>query len=99
MEVALERLTREVRTSELRTMCLQVVVAALYYNPTKLLEILEKMHLPNSKEAIISQFVSQWLHDTDCFLGYAKPSTFTLISFWLTVGKDHLSEKKHLKTL
>lgn len=69
VEVALERLTREVRTSELRTMCLQVVVSALYYNPPMLLEILQNMHLPNTTESIMAQFLKQWLHDTDCFVG------------------------------
>jgi len=69
VELALERLTKEVKTSELRTMCLQVVIAAIYYNPVLLLETLEKMHLPNSTESITAQFLKQWLHDTDCFLG------------------------------
>lgn len=69
VELALERLTKEVKTSELRTMCLQVVIAAIYYNPVLLLETLEKMHLPNTNESITAQFLKQWLHDTDCFLG------------------------------
>lgn len=69
VEVALERLTREVRTSELRTMCLQVVIAALYYDPSLLMFTLEKMCLPNSTETITGQFIKQWLHDCDCFLG------------------------------
>lgn len=69
VELALQRLTKEVKTSELRTMCLQVVIAAIYYNPALLLETLEKMHLPNSTESITAQFLKQWLHDTDCFLG------------------------------
>ncbi|XP_026687498.1 importin-7-like, partial [Diaphorina citri] len=33
IELMLERLVREIKISELRTMCLQVVIAALYYNP------------------------------------------------------------------
>ena len=69
VELALERLTREVRTSELRTMCLQVVIAALYYDPQLLLSTLEKMRLPNSEETLTGQFLSQWMHDCDCFLG------------------------------
>ncbi|CAH1257344.1 IPO7 [Branchiostoma lanceolatum] len=69
VELALERLTREVKTSELRTMCLQVVIAALFYNTPLLVETLEKMRLPNSSEAITTQFISQWFRDTDCFLG------------------------------
>ncbi|XP_017479021.1 PREDICTED: importin-7 [Rhagoletis zephyria] len=68
VELALSRLTREVQSSELRTMCLQVVIAALYYNPQLLLTILEKMSQPTN-ESISSHFIKQWLHDTDCFLG------------------------------
>lgn len=69
VELALTRLTREVKTSELRTMCLQVVIAALYYNPQLLLQILEKIPLPVSNESIASHFIKQWIHDSDCFLG------------------------------
>lgn len=70
VELALERLTREVRTTELRTMCLQVVVAALYYNPPMLLELLQKP-LANTGSTILAQFITQWLNDADCFLGLA----------------------------
>ena len=69
VELALGRLIREVKTSELRTMCLQVVIAALYTNPAPLLEILSKQPMPNSNDSILSHFVKQWIHDTDCFLG------------------------------
>lgn len=71
VELVLSRLTREVKSSELRTMCLQVVIAALYYNPTLLLSVLDKMQsqMPQSNELISSHFIKQWLHDTDCFLG------------------------------
>ena len=68
VELALSRLTREVQSSELRAMCLQVVIAALYYNPQLLISILEKMSQTNN-EPICSHFIKQWLHDTDCFLG------------------------------
>lgn len=68
VELVLGRLTREVQSSELRTMCLQVVIAALYYNPQLLLTILEKLSQPTN-EPIIAHFIKQWLHDTDCFLG------------------------------
>ncbi|XP_013114275.1 importin-7 [Stomoxys calcitrans] len=68
VELALGRLTREVQSSELRTMCLQVVIAALYYNPQLLLSILDKMSQQNN-EPISSHFIKQWIHDTDCFLG------------------------------
>jgi len=69
VELVLERLTREILTTELRTMCLQVVVAALYYNPPVLLELLAKP-LPNTDSTILAHFIKQWLNDSDCFLGY-----------------------------
>lgn len=70
MELVLQRLMREVKTSELRTMCLQVVIAALYYNPQLLFETMDKLQLPvPSTESITSHFIKQWIQDTDCFLG------------------------------
>lgn len=70
VELVLQRLTREIKTSELRIMCLQVVIAALFYNPQLLLTILNKMQLPNSStESITAHFIKQWIHDADCFLG------------------------------
>ncbi|PVD34212.1 hypothetical protein C0Q70_05478 [Pomacea canaliculata] len=69
VELALQRLTREVQTSELRTMCLQVVIAALYTRPQLLLDTLTAMHIPNVQGSILAQFLKQWLHDADCFLG------------------------------
>lgn len=50
-------------------MCLQVVIAALYYNPQLLLQVLENLPIPAGQESICSHFIKQWLHDTDCFLG------------------------------
>lgn len=46
VELVLTRLMREVKTSELRTMCLQVVIAALYYNPSLLFDALDKVSVP-----------------------------------------------------
>ncbi|XP_031553148.1 importin-7-like [Actinia tenebrosa] len=78
VEAALERLTREVKGSELRTMCLQVAIAALYYNSPLLLSILEKLQFPNSQETVTAQFFSQWIHDADCFLGLHDRKMFVL---------------------
>lgn len=71
VQLVLERLTREVKTSELRTMCLQVVIAALYYNPGLCLDAMNRLQgtLGQSTEPIASHFIKQWIHDTDCFLG------------------------------
>lgn len=54
-------------------MCLQVVIAALYYNPSMLLEMLNSLQI--SEKSVTEQFIKQWLHDCDCFLGYAAPAT------------------------
>lgn len=69
VEAVLERLTRGVKTSELRTMCLQVAIAALYYNPELLFHTLENIRFPHNPEPITAQFINQWMNDTDCFLG------------------------------
>jgi len=61
-QLALGRLQREIRTSELRTMCIQVAIATLYFDPNLLFGVLQ-----NSE--VISQFIAQWLDDTDCFIG------------------------------
>ncbi|KAK6191779.1 hypothetical protein SNE40_003377 [Patella caerulea] len=69
VELVLQRLTREVQTSELRTMCLQVVISALYYNTPLLLDTLTKLQVPNVTGSIMAQFLKQWICDADCFLG------------------------------
>uniref|UniRef100_A0A452T4T3 Importin 8 n=1 Tax=Ursus maritimus TaxID=29073 RepID=A0A452T4T3_URSMA len=70
VQLVLERLTRGVKTSELRTMCLQVAIAALYYSPDLLLHTLEQIQLPHNPGPITVQFINQWMNDTDCFLGH-----------------------------
>ncbi|KAF4022680.1 hypothetical protein G4228_014804 [Cervus hanglu yarkandensis] len=70
VQLVLERLTRGVKTSELRTMCLQVAIAALYYNPDLLLHTLERIQLPHNPGPVTVQFINQWMNDTDCFLGH-----------------------------
>ena len=68
VELVLERLTSEILTTKLRTMCLLVVIAALYYNPHELLQMLQKPH-PNSDSTILAHFITQWLNNADCFRG------------------------------
>lgn len=72
MQLVLGRLMREVKTSELRTMCLQVVIAALYYNPALCLETMDRLQesVNPTTEPLASRFIKQWINDTDCFLGY-----------------------------
>lgn len=79
VEAVLERLTRGVKTSELRTMCLQVAIAALYYNPDLLLHTLENIRFPHNPEPITAQFINQWMNDTDCFFGQVLRGYFCTI--------------------
>lgn len=69
IELALERLTREVKTTELRTMCLQVIIAAFYYNDDLWLEIMARRSAATGRVNVISHFVQQWLTDAPSFFG------------------------------
>lgn len=69
VEVVMERLMRGVKCSELRTMCLQVAIAALYYNPALLIDSLDNMHLQHSHQPITGHFINQWINDTEFFVG------------------------------
>ncbi|KAK3874176.1 hypothetical protein Pcinc_016350 [Petrolisthes cinctipes] len=69
IQLVVERLLREVKTTELRTMLLQVIIATLYTNPDELLQVLESTTLPNTTTTLTSHFIKQWITDTDCFLG------------------------------
>lgn len=76
VELAVHRLMQDIKSSELRTMCLQIVIAALYYNPALLCTILKDHQFNN--ELIMSHFVKQWLNDTDCFLGIHDRKLYVL---------------------
>jgi len=68
-------------------MCLQVVVAALYYNPPVLLDLLQKP-LPNADSTILAHFIKQWLNDADCFLGYVF--IFCMITVYPTLLSSYI---------
>ncbi|XP_068617369.1 importin-7 [Battus philenor] len=69
VELVLNRLTRNVKSSELRTMLLQVLIAILYCNPHLLFTILNKLQESFPHASIIQHFIKRWILDTDCFLG------------------------------
>lgn len=81
VELVLGRLMQEVKSSELRTMCLQVLIAALYYNPALLIQILNDLQTrlqQTGGEQLLSHFIKQWLDDTDCFLGIHDRKLYVL---------------------
>jgi len=69
IEVVFIRLSREIKTSELRTMCLQVGIAAMYYNHNLFFTTLQNSSIPGVQGSLIKHFIGQWLYDTDCFNG------------------------------
>merc|ERR1719361_2547913 len=69
IEVVFIRLSREIKTSELRTMCLQVGIAAMYYNQNLFFTTLQNSSIPGVQGSLIKHFIGQWLYDTDCFNG------------------------------
>lgn len=88
--LAVKRLTEEVKTAELRTMCMQVVIAALQYNPQLLLRTLEEMPIPNgTTKSMTTSFIEQWIHDTDCFLGLHDRKVCVLgLCTLISLGQD-----------
>ncbi|CAG0918650.1 unnamed protein product [Notodromas monacha] len=85
VELALSRLMcQEIVTSELRTMCIQVVIAAILYNPVWVLgDVLLNVRLPPPSNVVpagyaLEKFIAQWMHDIDCFLGIHDRKTSIL---------------------
>lgn len=89
VELVLGRLVKEVKSSELRTMCLQVLIAALYYNPALLIQTLNELQSrQTSGQQLVSEFIKQWLDDTDCFLGIHDRKLYVLgLSTAISLGE------------
>eukprot|EP00095_Tigriopus_kingsejongensis_P004972 maker-scaffold96_size378025-snap-gene-2.39 protein:Tk04972 transcript:maker-scaffold96_size378025-snap-gene-2.39-mRNA-1 annotation:"Importin-7" len=69
VQLALARLGQEIKTSELRTMCLQVIIAALLYNQQVFMNSIQASASTHPPEVILKNFLHQWLSDADCFIG------------------------------
>ena len=59
--------------------CPLQVIAGLYTNAPLALSVLEKTQFPTANEPITIQFITQWLKDTDCFLGLVLSFVVLLI--------------------
>lgn len=68
LELIVNRLGREIKTSELRTMCLQVLISALHYSPQLFFEVVQTLQ-PSNPAGFLDDFIKKWIDDTDCFLG------------------------------
>jgi len=72
LETVFVRLAKEVKTSELRTMCLQVAIAALIHDNNVFYSAIESRVAPTLSQdpvAVIKNFVGLWVNDSDCFIG------------------------------
>ena len=79
IQLALNRLANDLRTSELRVMLIQVVVASILNNPKATLEYLSTIKSPSIENCTMDvQMLSLWLQDTDCFLGLHDRKIYVL---------------------
>lgn len=78
IQLALERLTSELRTSELRVMLIQVIIAALMSSPSIVLGHLTSLNLQVAPHGMVAEMLSLWLKDTDCFLGLHDRKVYVL---------------------
>lgn len=70
LQVVFERLSREIVSTELRTMCLQVIIAGLWCNTEVVLQTLDQASIAqNNGRSVLLDFLQKWLSDIDCFFG------------------------------
>ena len=70
LQLVFERFSREINGTELRTMCLQVVIAALWCNTEVVLQTLDNASvIQNNGRSVLLDFLQKWFADIDCFFG------------------------------
>ena len=70
LQVIFERLSRDIVSTELRTMCLQVISAGLWCNTDIVLQTLDQASIAqNNGRSVLLDFIQKWLSDIDCFFG------------------------------
>jgi len=93
LTVVLDRLQREVKTSELRTMCLQVGIAAMYYNSELFFQFLSQRPAPMGFQgSYIKYFIDKWIYDIDCFNGLHDRKLCVLGLCQLITMRDRIPE-------
>ncbi len=64
------RLKSEIVDPELRTMCLQVMISALWCNTDVVLRTFDNVTMSQNGESIFLDFLNRWLTDIESFTGY-----------------------------
>jgi len=90
MELILHRMRREMRSRWLRTACLNVVIAAICYNPALSIILLQRP-LADTGTTLLSELIRQWLANATHLVGYLtwlvcsshpKQTTFSVSLPW-----------------
>jgi hypothetical protein len=69
LQIVFERMARdEIASTELRTMCMQVVIAALWCNTEVVLQTLDQASMTSGRSFLL-EFLQKWFNDMDCFFG------------------------------
>jgi hypothetical protein len=70
LQIVFERLTREINSTELRTMLLQVIIAGIWCNTEVVLQTLDNVSISqNTGRSVLLDFLQKWLTDIDCYYG------------------------------
>lgn len=79
LQIVFERLSREIVSTELRTMCLQVIIAGLWCNTEVVIQTLDNATaVQNNGRSVLLDFLQKWLSDIDCFFGLHDRKVCTL---------------------
>jgi hypothetical protein len=70
IQLILQRMSKEILGTELRTMCIQVIVAALWCSTETVLNILDQISIQqNTGRSFLLDFLQKWFADLDCYFG------------------------------
>lgn len=78
IQLMVERLMKEMHSSDLRVMCLQTLISVLYTEPQLLLDTFSKTPVPNTNQTLVDHFITQWLSDHNSFSGIHDRKLFVL---------------------
>jgi hypothetical protein len=77
VNVVVTRMQRDISTRSLRTMCLQVIIASVVYNPPSVIAYLDHP-LPNTSTTLLTEIVSQWLANASLLVGLHERKLFII---------------------
>ena len=69
IELALCRMRREIQSKWLRTACLNMIIAAICYNPALSVLLLQRP-LADTGGTLLSELIQRWLANATCLVGY-----------------------------